>query len=218
MKHILCFGDSNTWGYDAATYDLETGVVKRMPCDVRWTGLVQQLLGGEYLIIENALNGRTLLQDDPYFPGRLGIKSLEEALDVNAPLDLVVLHLGVNELKHMFNLSAGMISYGLERMIQTARQEYYGYPSPRVLIIAPPPVRPDIDQRLFGFSFGPLAYQKSLEFSGLCRSAAERYGCGFIDCAALHFTLNDLDGLHYSREDHAKLAPVTAVKIREMLE
>ena len=217
MKTILCFGDSNSWGFDADTYDAATGIVKRMPFDARWPGIASRILGPDYRVIENALNGRTLMREDPYFPHRLGIASLEEALDVNAPLDLVVIHLGANELKHFFNQTAGMIAFGLEKLVQAAKTSHYGYAVPQVLIIAPAPVRPDIDKAIFGFSFGPLTYEKSLALGGLYADVARLYDCGFLDCAPLGFSLSDLDGLHYSREDHAKLGPAAAGKIIEML-
>jgi lysophospholipase L1-like esterase len=216
VKTILCFGDSNTWGYDADTYDPVSGNVKRMPFDVRWPGLVQKILGADYRIIENALNARTLMREDPYFPHRLGIASLEEALDANAPLDLVVLSLGVNELKHMFNLTAGMISFGMEKLVLAVKQSYYGYPAPKTLLVSPAPVHSDIGQFMFGFSFGPLAYAKSREFSKLYREVAENHGCAYLDAASLGITLNTLDGIHYNREDHAKLGAAIAAEIRKM--
>lgn len=217
MKNILCFGDSNTWGYDVTLYDEKTDSAQRMPYDLRWTGRIQNMLGPEYRIIEDALNARTCMVEDPYFPHRLGIAALETALDAQAPLDLVVIQMGVNELKHMFNLTAGMIAFGVEKLVAAAGQSYYRYPAPKVLLIAPAPVRSDIDKMIYGFSFGPLAYGKSLEFGALYRSIAERYGCGYIDCGELGFELNDLDGLHYSRTDHEKLANAVAPKIKEML-
>lgn len=133
------------------------------------------------------------------------------------PLDLVVIQMGVNELKHVFNLTAGMISLGVEKLVAAAQKSYYGYPVPKVLLIAPAPVKEDIGEMIFGFSFGPQAYEKSVELGKWYKNVAERYGCGFIDCADLDFELNTLDGLHYSRADHAKLGPVVAAKIKEML-
>ena len=206
MKHILCFGDSNTWGYDTDTYDSTLGIVKRMPFEMRWPGILQKSLGPKYRIIENALNGRTCMHDDPYSPHRHGQHSLEEALDANAPLDLVIIQLGVNDLKHMFNLTAGMISYGMEKLVRIALTSYYGYPVPKVLLIAPHPVFEEIADGRFGFIYGPLAHSKSLELAGLYRKVAERNRCAFFDCGQLDFSLNTLDGFHYSRQDHAKLA------------
>lgn len=217
MKNILCYGDSNTWGYDYTTYDPALGAGQRMDFNTRWPGIVQKNLGSEYRIIEDALNARTNMVDDPYFPHRLGLHSLEVALDAQAPLDLVIIQMGVNELKHMFNLTAGMIAFGVEKLVAAAQQSYYNYPVPKVLLIAPAPVHKDIADMIFGFSYGPLAYEKSLEFGKLYKDVADRYGCGFIDCAELDFEINTLDGLHYSKADHAKLAKAVTEKVREML-
>lgn len=217
MKNILCFGDSNTWGYDYTTYDPALGAGQRLPFHERWPGIVQNNLGSEYRIIEDALNARTNMVEDPYFPHRLGIASLETALDAQAPLDLVIIQMGVNELKHMFNLTAGMIAFGVEKLVVAAQQSYYNYPVPKVLLIAPAPVKENIADMIFGFSYGPLAYEKSMQLGALYRDVAERHGCGFIDCAELDFVINELDGLHYAREDHAKLGKAVTEKIREML-
>lgn len=217
MKNILCFGDSNTWGYDYTTYDAAIGSGQRMPFDIRWPGVVQNLLGGRYRIIEDALNARTNMVEDPYFPHRLGIAALEASLDAHAPLDLVIIQTGVNELKHMFNLSAGMIAFGVEKLVAAAQRSYYNYPAPKVLLIAPAPVRKNIADMIFGFSFGPLAYEKSLQLGPLYRDVAQRYGCGFLDCAEMDFKLNDLDGLHYDKQDHAKLGRAVAEKVNEIL-
>ena len=93
MKNILCFGDSNTWGYDYTTYDPALGAGQRLPFEERWPGIVQNALGSGYRIIEDALNARTNMVEDPYFPHRLGIASLETALDAQAPLDLVIIQM-----------------------------------------------------------------------------------------------------------------------------
>jgi len=217
MKNILCYGDSNTWGYDYTTYDPALGAGQRMAFNERWPGIVQLNLGSEYRIIEDALNARTNMRDDPYFPHRHGLDSLEVALDAQAPLDLVIIQMGVNELKHMFNLTAGMIAFGVEKLVAAAQKSYYNYPVPKILLIAPAPVHKDIYDMIFGFSYGPLAYEKSMEFGKLYKDVADRYGCEFIDCAELDFDINTLDGLHYSKADHAKLAKVVTEKIKEML-
>lgn len=213
---ILVFGDSNSWGYDAASYDSLTGIAKRMPSSVRWPGRVQKSLGNNFTVIENCMNGRTLMQDDPYFPNRLGLRSLQEALDVNAPLDLVIIALGCNELKHVFNLSAGMIAYGLDRLVAEAKISQYGYSAPKVLVLAPHPTSPDIGNMLFGFSFGPLAYEKSLALPELYRQIAEKHSCSFVSCADEPLELNSRDGLHYSPQDHAKVADLVIAEVRRL--
>ena len=216
MQNILVFGDSNTWGYDASTYDENTGLAKRMPFEQRWPGILARLLDGECRIIEDALNARTLMTDDPYARGRMGLQSLKIALDAHAPLDLVILQLGCNELKERVNLSEGMIAYGMEQLVKACQTAYYGYPIPKVLVIAPSPTHPKIAEMRFGFAFGTDAYAKSLAFGSLYKELAKRYNCGFVDCAPLQFELNDGDGLHYAIADHAKLAPVVAREVRRL--
>ena len=165
MKNILCFGDSNTWGYDYTTYDPALGSGRRMAFDERWPGIVQNMLGSEYRIIEDALNARTNMVEDPYFPHRLGLASLETALDAQAPLDLVIIQMGVNELKHMFNMTAGMISFGVEKLVAAAQASYYGYPAPKVLLIAPAPVRKNIADMIFGFSYVPWPTRRAFSWA-----------------------------------------------------
>ncbi len=58
MRRILCFGDSNTWGYDPATED-------RFDDQTRWTGVLQAALGTDFTVIEEGLNGRTTVWNDP---------------------------------------------------------------------------------------------------------------------------------------------------------
>jgi lysophospholipase L1-like esterase len=157
------------------------------------------------------------MRDDPYFPQRHGYNSLIESLDKNAPLDLVVLQMGCNELKQVYNLTAGMIAFGFERLVAAAKQPFYGYPVPEVLVIAPSPVGEDMECGELGFVFGPEAYPKSLQLGELYEDIAKRNGCGFIDCGKLDFSLNDIDYLHYSRDDHKKLADAVAPKIKSML-
>ena len=216
MKNILIYGDSNTWGYDSARYVPEAGAFQRMDETERWPALVRSLLGPGYHVIEDALNGRTLMWDDPYQPNRNGLQGLRTALDAHAPLDLVVMQLGCNELKDYFNLSAGMIAKGMETLVRECGVSYYGYLAPRVLLIAPAPTHPDIGKIRGISSFGPTAYSRSCELGRLYRAIAERYHCGFIDCAELNFEINTVDGLHYSRADHARLARLPDLPLRRL--
>lgn len=206
MIHILVFGDSNAWGYDASTWQPDTGAVQRMPFDVRWPGRLQLQLGNGFRVVEDCLNGRTLMQEDPYFPNRRGLTALQSALDAHAPLDLVIFQLGCNELKQFFHLTPGMIAFGMEALVQEAMRPLYGYPSPKVLLICPHPTHPDIGEMCFGFSFGAQAYEKSVALGDWYGALAKKTGCAYLDCKDLHMEINTIDGLHYSSSDHAKLA------------
>ena len=92
MKRILCYGDSNTWGYIA-------GSGKRYPHDVRWTGVVQRELGEGYQVLEEGLVGRTTVFDNPFAPWRNGIDYLMPCLITHKPIDLIIVMLGSNDLR-----------------------------------------------------------------------------------------------------------------------
>ena len=69
--NILCFGDSNTWGYKPD----KTG---RFDEKTRWTGLLQQKLGPEYHIIEEGLCGRMTVFQDELRESRRGLDMVSE--------------------------------------------------------------------------------------------------------------------------------------------
>ena len=59
MKHILAFGDSLTWGFQAGTWT-------RHPLADRWPNVLAARLGGVVRVIEEGQNGRMTVHDDPY--------------------------------------------------------------------------------------------------------------------------------------------------------
>ena len=199
MKNILCYGDSNTWGYIPGTSE-------RLPYDARWTGRLQNALGESYRVIEEGLNGRTTVWDDPYKPARNGLKTLRPILDSHAPLDLVILMLGTNDLKHYFSVYAADCARGMALLVETIRQSLYaGSPyAPRILLIAPPPIRglsPLLRVQFRG------AEAKSLEFAEHYRQVAEEAGCLFLDAAKV-VEPSAVDGVHLEAEGHETLAEV----------
>ncbi len=216
MKTVLTFGDSNTWGYDYDTYSPDTGVRGRFAFDERWPGRLQMLLGNDYRIIENALNTRTIVTEDPCIPLRRGIDSMRVALESNAPLDLVIIQLGANEFKTMYSRPAGAIAFGLDHMIRLCRQSFYGFEPPKVLIVAPAPLHPDCASMALGFNYGPDAYERSLAIGREYAIVAKRHGCAFLDAGTLDFELNTVDGVHYSKNDHRKLAEALVPIVRGM--
>ena len=135
MPVIVAFGDSNTWGYDPATGG-------RFPRAQRWPGVLQRELGADFEVIAEGLNGRTTVHDDPIEPYRSGADALPPCLMSHAPVDLVILALGCNDLKKRFSLSAFDIAEGAARLIFLARA-YGQRPDarpPKILLVAPPPI------------------------------------------------------------------------------
>ena len=69
MRNILCYGDSNTYGYSPHT-------TKRFSPLIRWTGRLAASLGWGYNVIEEGCNGRTTGYADEAEPWKDGRTSL----------------------------------------------------------------------------------------------------------------------------------------------
>ena len=214
MKTILCFGDSNTWGWNAEDIDPRTSLANRFPFDVRWPGIAQQLLGSGYRIIEDALNGRTTSFDDPLYADRSGLKTLPVALECHTPIDLLVLMLGTNDVKGTYSASAGLISDAMDLLIRAASVRYAGGEPPAVLLICPPVLDRGVADAIYGYEFGPDAYGKSVELTGWYKRLAERHGCHVLDANEAGVMTGTTDGVHIGPADHDRLGRAVAKKIQ----
>jgi len=201
---ILCYGDSNTWGYIPGTGE-------RYPKSVRWTGELQNVLCDSCEVIEEGLSGRTTVWDDPIEGDKNGLAYLRPCLESHRPLDCVILMLGTNDLKTRFSLTAADIAEGIECLIKTIQQSRCGIEgkSPIILIAAPPPVVPQGDyQEIFSG-----AKEKSLKFSSRYAAVAQRNGCEFVDVGEV-IEVDPTDGIHYDAHAHSILGNVFAERIR----
>lgn len=210
MKRILCFGDSNTWGYDGATGD-------RFAADVRWTGVMQRQLGSDYLVIEEGYNGRTTVMPD-IVEGRLsGIDYFRPCLDSQSPLDLVILMLGTNDLKIRFGLEAQCICRGLYQYLDALKITPMAGEAPKVLLASPILLDTSYkENELFRGMFGEDGVARSEALAPAYRRFAEEAGIGFIDAAAFAKAA-PADGIHMGAEDHAALGRAMAARVREMI-
>lgn len=207
MRRILCFGDSNTWGYDPATQG-------RFDETTRWTGVLQAALGADFTVIEEGLNGRTTVWNDPIEGYKNGHDYLVPCLETHRPLDLVVLMLGTNDLKRRFSLSAYDIAQGvgvLLRAISYSKAGREGEP-PRVLLMAPPPVA-----RLSNFAeMFEGAGPKSLLLGQHYRTVADEYQVALLDTAAIIHS-SDIDGIHLEPAEHTRLGRAVAHEVLSVI-
>ena len=133
-KTIVCFGDSNTHGYDSSTGG-------RFSEKERWTCLLQEMLPSDYLIREEGLSGRTTSFSDPLFEGLDGISYIYPCLMTHEPVDLLIIMLGTNDTKERFSATAKNITQGLERLILKAKSTIGAWKNtPNILVIAPPAI------------------------------------------------------------------------------
>ncbi len=207
MPIIVAFGDSNTWGSDAATG-------ARLPRPQRWPSVLQNELGPDFEVIAEGLRGRTTVHDDPIEPYRSGADSLPPCLMSHAPVDLVILALGCNDLKKRFSVSAFDIAEGAARLIFLARAYGEGPDggAPKILLVAPPPLR-KLTAYAEMFEGG---VEKSRLLGERFREIARQKGVAFLDAGAV-IRCSDLDGIHYEADQHALLGRAVAGAVRKAL-
>src|SRR5690349_23703244 len=137
MKTILCYGDSLTWGYDAASFG-------RHALEDRWPSVLKAVLDDDDIeVIAEGLNGRTTAFDD-WLAGadRNGARLLPSILTTHAPLDLVIIMLGANDMKPFICGHAIGAKQGMERLIDIIRGHDYPFDGkpPQIVIVAPPAI------------------------------------------------------------------------------
>lgn len=211
-RSILCYGDSNTWGC------VPGSAVERFPVHVRWPGIISKLLRADIRVIEEGLCGRTAITDNPVESAsgieRNGFKTFGAVLDTHSPLDLVVIMLGTNDLRHASKLTAYDIAEGVAALAEMARSPLFGpelSTSPDVLVVCPPTiweVESVFGQRFLG------GRETSMELREAFRRMSRRYKLSVI--YADDFVQSDpSDGLHLSAESHGILGQEIARWILE---
>jgi len=224
-KTIVCFGDSNTWGYIPERERENEEIAERYPRDVRWPGVLSALLGDGYHVVEDGLNGRTTAFNDVIGKYRDGAKYLGECLMANKPVDLLIIMLGLNDTKRRFMASSQVIAKGIEKLIRVARSGGVtkssgfgpGGGQPKILIISPVRLRDELLESFLKIEFDQNSIQKSNELGELFFGVTRRRHCYYMNAAA-YAEASKLDGLHIDAENHKKLAEAVAVKILEIFE
>ncbi len=211
-KKIVCFGDSNTYGYDP-----ETG--GRFGEDIRWPKRLQEILGWEYEIFEEGQNGRTIANDDPWEGGtKCGMDYVLPMLETIRP-DILVIMLGSNDLKKKFALPAGDIAGSLQTMLMKIKGycEYFlKCPEMKILVISPPALTEPFEDSFFAEFFDErTVVARSIELAGWYELVAEQFGCEFLN-ATEAVSAGDVDHLHLDPSGHEALAELVAQKIQRM--
>jgi lysophospholipase L1-like esterase len=205
MREILCFGDSNTWGYDPGTRG-------RFANDVRWTGVLQAGLGKEFRVIEEGLNGRTTVWEDPVEGDKMGRRHLMPCLESQAPLDLVILMLGTNDTKKRFSAPPADIAAGVGVLLEVIAHSAAGRDgkAPPVLVMAPAPLT-KLTEFAQMFDGG---VEKSRALAPLYAELARARGCSFFDAGKV-ISCSDLDGVHFDAAAHRALGEAVSREVKK---
>lgn len=206
MKKILCFGDSNTYGFipqSGLRYDINT----------RWTGILQTLCNNEFEITEAGCNNRTAFIDNPAGINQTGYKILPEYLKTNF-FDIIILAIGINDLQRFFNPTLNEFEQGMEKLIQITKNLS---PKSKIILICPSKLNlAGINNGIFSYQFDKISVEKSGKLSPIYKSLAEKYKCHFIDLNNI-VEVSSLDGLHFSPKSHKTIAENLYKKLKQTI-
>jgi lysophospholipase L1-like esterase len=211
-QQILVYSDSLTWGIIPNTRE-------RLPFDERWPGVLENNLNRTGLpvrVIEDCLNGRRTVWEDPFKPGRNGLQGLAQRIEINSPLSLVILMLGTNDFQfsHPFN-NAWSAAQGIAALVREIRNAPLepGMQVPPVLVVCPPLIRfPEgsIPTKFFG------AEERCAGLPEAYAKVAGELGCAFFDAGSVTSS-SRVDGVHLDRDQHATLGNALAELVHLLL-
>ena len=212
MQQILVYSDSLTWGIIPNTRS-------RLPFDQRWPGVLENKLNEsscKVRVIEDSLNGRRTVWEDPFKPGRNGLLGLAQRIEINSPLALVILMLGTNDFQfsHPYN-EAWSAAQGIAVLVSEIRKAPIepGMPVPPILIVCPPQIRSPKGALALKFRD---AEQKSTGLADAYKQVAANLGCHFFDAETATST-SKIDGVHLDPEQHLLLGNALAEVVRSIL-
>ncbi len=212
MRRILVYGDSLSWG-------IIPGTRERFAFSRRWPGVLETALdpsGRTIRVIENCLNGRKTVWEDPFKGGRNGAQSLSATIEAQSPLDLVIIALGTNDFQDTHDNHAWASAQGIAKLIDIVRQAPIepGMPEPAILVLAPPAiVKPQ----------GPIA----AKFRGAetrCAGHVEAFRVVAVEKSVFFFDMNTVttasrvDGIHLDEDQHAMVGNGLAPLVRDILD
>lgn len=201
---ILVYADSLSWGIVPDTR-------KRLAFAERWPGALELELNRrtqKVRVIEDCLNGRRTVWDDPFKPGRNGLAGLAQRIESLSPLSLVVLLLGTNDFQSMHSNDAFLSAQGIAALVKAIRQAPIepGMPVPPILIVCPPAITEPKGAIAAKFQGGE---RKSMGLAAAYRAVAAELGCEFFDAGTV-VTASKVDGIHLDAPEHLALGKALA--------
>ena len=188
-RTVVLFGDSNTWGY-------MPGSGQRFPREVRWAVQLAEALGDGWEVIAEGLNGRTATVESPLAEGRNGLPYLLPCLQSHAPVDVLVIYLGTNDVNPRYGLSEQDVAGCVGRLINVARAAEAG--DPHVIVVCPPP----FDGHALGPAYAQMCAELGVELLDL-------------DGIASYEVVGD-DVEHLGADAHAAVAKAVEARLRRL--
>lgn len=208
MKNVLCFGDSNTYGFNpenGGRYDNKT----------RWTGILQELLKDDYNIIEEGCNARTVIFKDFGDYKTCSIDYLPDCLHKYQNTDLIIFMLGLNDFQTIFHASVDAVLTGIKTLINIIRSSDL-HKNSEILLLPPATIGNNINKSNFGCMFNKFSAKKTMEFSKKLKELASNENCEYFDINRIIKTSSQ-DGIHFETKSHRQIAETLSVLIPQII-
>ncbi len=190
MDRILCFGDSNTFGFnpkDGSRYNINE----------RWSGILKENVKKSYELIEAGCNNRTGFYNNPSGNEQSGLKVFPDYLKKYNP-DIIILAIGINDLQFQYNSSNQDIEAGLEKYLNLINDKKF-------ILLIPSIIEKNILKSFFAQMFDDTSIEKSKELHIIYKTFAIKNNITYIDLNQI-VKPSSIDGLHYDIEMHKIIA------------
>lgn len=220
-RRIVCYGDSLTWGLDSFTpvaEDTRKIGANRFDSSRRWPRVAASVLGSDFDVLEEGLNGRTTVHHDPLMAEyeTSGREPMATIMHSHKPIDCVVLMLGTNDLKCHLGLTPYQVANGAGILVSGLQAMQIWGDQPRILLVAPPLI---FDKLEWGF-VGARA--KSAACPSLYCDQAKARACDFLDASKIieipDPNIHGGDGIHLSPKNSIDLGKAVAVELLRVFE
>lgn len=195
MKKILCYGDSNTYGFIPENFG-------RYNKSERFSGILSEILAKEFEILEEGMNNRTGFFKNPEGLKQSGGEYLSVYLQNHKDIDICILALGTNDAQFFYNLDKNTTKTGLLQLINSVR-EYN--PNCKIIIVPPVKITQNILKSHFSMMFNQESIEKIHNLFSIYEQTASQNKCYYFDFNEIT-SPSEIDGLHYTKESHKIIA------------
>lgn len=176
---ILCYGDSNTYGYDPRSYFGD-----RYPAESRWVDILAEKTG--QITVNEGENGREIPRREEEF------RQFQDLL-AQSRADCLIVMLGGNDL-----LQGASPATAAERMEQFLSR-IAGIEKDRILLVGPPP------KKLGAWVPDESLIRDSEELCAAYEQLAGKLGIRYVDAGGWDIELC-YDGVHFTEQGHEAFA------------
>jgi lysophospholipase L1-like esterase len=175
---------------------------------------MQKELGSGFKVLVDGVNGRTTVWGDPI--EGCGKDQIVPSMDAAAPIDLLIISVGTNDLNVRLCVSVQDIANGAALLVRKALAQAGAFTGgkPKVILVGPPPLGP-VSNGIFKDMFAGNE-EKSKQLGPQYRMVAHSLGVDYLDAGTI-IKSSDLDGVHLDADQHGLLGKAMASAVKKAI-